>query len=92
MGTPFLLSFNIYYVSLNALVFMKFVFLCCSNGSPTGRLVWVSITTDWVVTDASPLDQKKLKDVFIDRFFPLEISEAKVLEFIKLHQKKYECE
>ncbi|WMV24299.1 hypothetical protein MTR67_017684 [Solanum verrucosum] len=33
-----------------------------------------------------PLDWEKFKATFLDRFFPLEIREAKVLGFINLHQ------
>ena len=50
MRTQFLLSFKPASVFLNVLVFIKFVCLGCSNGSPTGGLVWVSITMVWVVT------------------------------------------
>jgi len=34
-----------------------------------------------------PLDWKKFKVAFLDRFFPLEMREAKVLEFINLRQE-----
>ena len=33
-----------------------------------------------------PLDWEKFKAAFLDRFFPLEMREAKVLEFINLRQ------
>ncbi|WMV37204.1 hypothetical protein MTR67_030589 [Solanum verrucosum] len=36
--------------------------------------------------DACPLDYYKFKGAFIDLFFPLDMSEAKVKEFINLRQ------
>jgi len=36
--------------------------------------------------DAGPLDWKTFKASFLNRFFPLEMREAKVLEFINLRQ------
>jgi len=38
------------------------------------------------VVDAGPLDWEKFKVAFLDRFFPFEMREAKVLEFINLRQ------
>ncbi|WMV54294.1 hypothetical protein MTR67_047679 [Solanum verrucosum] len=38
------------------------------------------------VVDASPLDWEKFKGAFLDSFFPLEMREAKVIEFINLRQ------
>jgi len=45
-----------------------------TNGEQGARKIWV------------PLDLEKFKVDFLDRFFPLEMREAKVLEFINLHQ------
>ena len=36
--------------------------------------------------DAGPLDWEEFKVAFLDRFFPLELREAKVQEFINLRQ------
>lgn len=36
--------------------------------------------------DAGPIKWKELATTFLDRFFPLELREAKVLEFINLRQ------
>lgn len=36
--------------------------------------------------DAGPIEWKEFVTVFLDRFFPLELREAKVLEFINLRQ------
>ncbi|KAF3652469.1 putative uroporphyrinogen decarboxylase, chloroplastic-like [Capsicum annuum] len=37
-------------------------------------------------TDAEPIEWKEFATTFLDRFFPLELREAKVLEFINLRQ------
>jgi len=42
------------------------------EGSKTGR--------------CGPLELERYKSAFVDRFFPLEMREAKVLEFINLRQ------
>ncbi|KAH0758100.1 hypothetical protein KY290_021593 [Solanum tuberosum] len=49
-------------------------------------LVWYNQWKEGRPKDAGPLDWEKFKGTFLDRFFPLEMREAKVLEFINLRQ------
>ncbi|WMV25576.1 hypothetical protein MTR67_018961 [Solanum verrucosum] len=48
--------------------------------------VWFNQWKERRAVDAGPLDWEKFKVAFLDRLFPLEIMEAKVLEFINLRQ------
>ncbi|XP_049365847.1 uncharacterized protein LOC125830718 [Solanum verrucosum] len=48
--------------------------------------VWFNQWKEEMVVDAGALDWEKLKVSFLDRFFPLEMIEVKVLKFINLHQ------
>ncbi|WMV50223.1 hypothetical protein MTR67_043608 [Solanum verrucosum] len=48
--------------------------------------VWYNQWNKGKPEDAGPLDWEKFKASFHDRFFPLEMREAKVLEFINLRQ------
>ncbi|WMV19234.1 hypothetical protein MTR67_012619 [Solanum verrucosum] len=48
--------------------------------------VWSNKWKEDMTVDADPLDWEKFKVVSLDRIFPLEMNEAKVLEFIKLCQ------
>ena len=48
--------------------------------------VWFEQWKEERVVDAGPLGWEKCKTDFLDRFFPLEMREIKVLEFINLHQ------
>ncbi|WMV51096.1 hypothetical protein MTR67_044481, partial [Solanum verrucosum] len=48
--------------------------------------VWFNQWKEERAVDAGPLDWKKFKGAFLDRFFPLEIRDEKVLEFINLRQ------
>jgi len=48
--------------------------------------VWFDQWNDNRGVDAGPLDWEEFKVAFLDRFFPLELMEAKVQEFINLRQ------
>ncbi|WMV58979.1 hypothetical protein MTR67_052364 [Solanum verrucosum] len=48
--------------------------------------IWFNQWKEERAVDVGPLDWEKFKVPFLDRFFPLEMREAKVLEFINLHQ------
>lgn len=53
-----------------------------------GAQVWFNQWKEERAVDAGPLDWEKFKVAFLDRFFPLVIREAKVLEFINLCQRR----
>ncbi|WMV54357.1 hypothetical protein MTR67_047742 [Solanum verrucosum] len=46
--------------------------------------IWLNQWKEGRAEDAGPLDWEKFKVAFLDRFFSLEMREAKVLEFINL--------
>ncbi|WMV54508.1 hypothetical protein MTR67_047893 [Solanum verrucosum] len=48
--------------------------------------VWFNQLKEDRVVNKGPLDWEKFKVAFLDRFFPLEMREAKALEFINLRQ------
>ncbi|WMV29615.1 hypothetical protein MTR67_023000 [Solanum verrucosum] len=49
--------------------------------------IWFNQWKEGREKDAGPLDWEKFKVDFLDRFFPLEMRDAKVLEFIDLRQE-----
>ncbi|WMV41875.1 hypothetical protein MTR67_035260 [Solanum verrucosum] len=48
--------------------------------------IWINQWKEARPVDAGPLEWEKFKSTFLDRFFPLEMRETKVLEFINLRQ------
>ncbi len=48
--------------------------------------IWYNQWKEGRLEDVGPLDWEKFKAAFLDRFFPFEMTEAKVLEFINLRQ------
>ncbi|KAH0736064.1 hypothetical protein KY285_011771 [Solanum tuberosum] len=49
--------------------------------------IWFNQCKEGRTIDAGPLDWEKFKVAFFDRFFPLKMNEAKVIEFINLRQE-----
>jgi len=48
--------------------------------------IWFNQWKEERTIDANPLDWDKFKGAFLDRFFPFELRETKVQEFINLKQ------
>lgn len=56
------------------------------------------VAYDWVEMwrmsrdkDAAPMTQQLFQDAFLDRFFPLEIREAKIEEFHEFETRLHDC-
>ncbi|XP_049357000.1 uncharacterized protein LOC125821630 [Solanum verrucosum] len=55
-------------------------------------LLWLSQWKGVRPVEAGPMEWERFMNGFVDRFFPLEVKEAKILEFVNLHQGRLSVE